>query len=43
MRAFTNKGRLTPLLEATPVRIIRHDRTGLMGAALWAARCGGRA
>jgi len=35
--AFTTKGRLSPLLEATPVRVIMNDRTALLGAARLAA------
>lgn len=31
--AFTTKGRLSPLLEATPVRVIMNDKTALLGAA----------
>jgi glucokinase len=37
MRMFTDKGRLSPLLEATPVRVIMNDRTALLGAARCAA------
>jgi glucokinase len=33
MLAFTAKGRLSPLLEAIPVRVILNDRTALLGAA----------
>jgi len=36
MRAFLNKGRMRPLLEAMPVRVILNDRTALYGAALCA-------
>jgi glucokinase len=32
MLAFTNKGRLSPLLETIPVRVILNDRTALLGA-----------
>jgi len=32
MHAFTAKGRLSPLLETIPVRIIRNERTALLGA-----------
>jgi len=35
--AFTTKGRLSPLLEATPVRVIMNDKTALLGAARLAA------
>jgi glucokinase len=31
--SFTNKGRMRPLLESIPVRVILNDRTALMGAA----------
>ena len=37
MRAFTAKGRMGPLLEAIPVRVILNDRTALLGAARCAA------
>ena len=33
VRAFTGKGRLTPLLEKIPVHVILDDRTALWGAA----------
>lgn len=33
VRAFTDKGRLSPLLEAIPVRVVLDDRTALWGAA----------
>ncbi len=33
MKAFTAKGRLKPLLEAMPVRVILNDKTALLGAA----------
>jgi len=32
MLAFTAKGRLSPLLESIPVRVILNDRTALLGA-----------
>jgi glucokinase len=38
MKAFTAKGRLSPLLEAIPVRVILNDKTALLGAARVAAR-----
>jgi glucokinase len=38
MQAFLNKGRMRPLLEAMPVRVILNDRAALYGAALRAAR-----
>ena len=36
MQAFTAKGRLKPLLENIPVRVILNDRAALMGAARYA-------
>lgn len=33
MDAFVSKGRLQPVLEAIPVRVILNDRTALLGAA----------
>ncbi len=36
-KAFTAKGRLSPLLEAIPVRVILNDKTALWGAARYAA------
>lgn len=38
MEAFTDKGRLTALLEAIPVRVIMNDKTALAGAARVAAK-----
>jgi glucokinase len=35
--AFTHKGRLSPLLQATPVYVILNDKTALQGAAWFAA------
>lgn len=37
MRAFCAKGRLQPVLEAIPVRVIMNDKTALYGAAQCAA------
>jgi glucokinase len=37
MQAFVDKGRLTPLLEKIPVRVITNDKTALFGAARCAA------
>ena len=37
MNAFTAKGRLRPLLEDTPVRVIMNPKTALLGAARHAA------
>ena len=39
--AFLNKGRMRPLLEAMPVRVILNDRAALFGAALRAAQVAG--
>ena len=36
MAAFTDKGRMKPLLNTIPVRVIRNDKTALIGAARWA-------
>jgi len=33
LEAFTNKGRLRPVLERIPVRVVRDDRAALWGAA----------
>lgn len=41
MAAFVSKGRLRPLLEAIPVRVILNDRAALLGAARCAALRGG--
>lgn len=38
MQAFSAKGRLSPLLETIPVRVILNDRTALLGAGRCAAR-----
>ena len=37
MDAFTGKGRMKPLLQAMPVRVILNDKTALLGAARYAA------
>jgi glucokinase len=37
LRSFIDKGRLSPLLEAMPVRVIMNDKTPLLGAARVAA------
>jgi glucokinase len=39
INAFLNKGRLRPLLEGIPVKVVTNDKTGLVGAA----RCGAAA
>jgi glucokinase len=36
MQAFLDKGRLSPLLESIPVRIILDDSCALLGAAAFA-------
>ena len=33
MDAFVDKGRMTPVLERVPVRVIRNDRAALLGTA----------
>jgi len=38
MKAFTGKGRLAPLLEAIPVRVIMNDKTALLGSARVASK-----
>jgi glucokinase len=38
MQAFLSKGRMQPLLESIPVRVITNERTGLLGAACYGAR-----
>lgn len=38
VRAFIDKGRLTSMLEAIPVRVIMNDKTALLGAARVAAK-----
>jgi len=37
LNAFTAKGRLRPLLQTIPVRVILNDKTALLGAARYAA------
>jgi len=37
LRAFTAKGRMQPLLDAMPVRVILNERTALLGAGRCAA------
>jgi glucokinase len=37
MQAFLSKGRMQPLLEAIPVRVITNEKTGLLGAARYGA------
>ena len=43
MQALVAKGRMRPLLEAIPVRVIMNKQTALLGAARYAARLGGAA
>jgi glucokinase len=38
MQAFLSKGRLQPVLEDIPVRVITNGKTGLLGAACYGAR-----
>lgn len=38
LRAFTNKGRMSSLLENVPVHIVLNSKVGLLGAAIAAAR-----
>ncbi len=42
MRAFRNKGRMAPLLESIPVRVIMNPKVGLIGAAMMAERLVGK-
>jgi len=37
MNAFTSKGRMKPLLQNMPVRVIMNPKTALFGAARYAA------
>ena len=37
-RAFRNKAPFAALLAAVPVKVILNDQTGLLGAAVYAAR-----
>lgn len=39
--AFVSKGRLRPMLETVPVKVIVNDRVGLIGAARYTARATG--
>lgn len=41
LEAFLNKGRMRPLLEAMPVKVILNDRAALFGPALRAAQLAG--
>ena len=40
MQAFLGKGRMQPLLESMPVKVITNDKTALLGAARCAATNG---
>jgi glucokinase len=40
MQAFVSKGRMQPLLESIPVRVIRNDKIALYGAARYAVARG---
>ena len=42
LRRFTAKGRMRPLLESMPVRVILNEKTGLLGAAHGAVLRAGR-
>jgi glucokinase len=33
MEAFLDKGRMRPVLETVPVRVVTNDQVGLLGAA----------
>jgi glucokinase len=37
MKSYVNKGRLSPLVEAAPVKIVMKPKTALLGAARYAA------
>jgi glucokinase len=41
MEAFISKGRMQPLLESIPVRVITNEKNGLIGAACYGARHAG--
>ncbi len=41
LEAFTDKGRMRPLMEAMPVRVVLNEAMGLLGAARVAARLAG--
>ena len=43
MQAFLGKGRMQPLLESIPVRVITNDKIALFGAARYAVVKGSRA
>ncbi len=40
LKAYTDKGRMSGLVESIPVRVILDDKTALYGAALCALRQG---
>jgi glucokinase len=41
IRAFNDKGRMSPLVQAMPVHVVMNPQVGVMGAALVASRSGG--
>jgi glucokinase len=41
MEAFLSKGRMRPLLETIPVRVVTNGKTGLLGAACYGVRHAG--
>jgi glucokinase len=43
VRAFREKGRLSPLLAAIPIRVVLEPRAALLGAAAYAADLSRRA
>ncbi len=38
LQTFNDKGRMRPLMESMPVKVVMNDNTGLQGAAWYAAR-----
>lgn len=42
LKAFANKGRLSPVVEAMPLRVITNKNVGLLGAARYAAENAGK-
>jgi len=42
MKAFLDKGRMAPLIEAMPVCVVMNEKAGLLGAARCAAVRGGK-
>jgi glucokinase len=39
LEAYTTKGRMSPLVQSMPVRVILNDKTALLGAARFATLC----